>query len=97
MSSITIVVIESAPGTDRARSGIGLAAEQAADIALVGAAAAPMAKKGALKGFCGTAIVGRDSIEAAGIAEQELEKGVRILSGSELAQLIDSSTVLGRF
>lgn len=97
MPSISIVVIESPPGSDRARSGIGLAAEQAADIALIGAASAPFARKGALRGFCGTAIVGRDAIEAAGIAEAELEKGVRVMSGSELDELIADAEVLGRF
>jgi len=82
-----LVIIKSPPGSPGAQRGIDLAREEAADILLMEAAAA-LARKGALEGYCGTAFVLRDDLLRTGMREDEWEQSVKALSGEELSELI---------
>ncbi len=50
--------------------------------------AVPLALKGALEGFCGTAFALDESLEAKGILPGEMEKGVKVMSRAELRELL---------
>jgi len=89
-----LVIIKSRYGTREAERGVKLARDEAADIVLMGDGVS-LAGKDRLDGFCGTAHVLKDDLEARDVGE--LEKGVRVISREELNVLITEEEVLGTF
>lgn len=91
-----IIIIKSPQGSERAYSAIEEAAAMAADIVLMGPAAA-LAAKNMLEGFCGTAFALRSDIDLYLPHGSELEKGVKLLSKQELECLLREDDTLGPF
>ncbi len=69
---------------------MGRAALETADLILV-RDAVPLARKGALEGFCGTAFVLDESLVAMGVRPEELEKGIKVMTKEELRELLKRS------
>ncbi|MCK4910538.1 MAG: hypothetical protein KAR83_02800 [Thermodesulfovibrionales bacterium] len=85
-----MIVISGSPGSEETQRKVGQAALETADLILV-REAVPLACKGALEGFCGTAFALDESLEAKGIRPEELEKGVRVMARDELRELLRRS------
>jgi len=93
-----ILVLRSAPGTERARAGIRVAAESVADIVLRGPEAARHARRDGLRGFCGTAFVLAADLEATGLAQSECDSGLKIVNEAEMARILsDPEGVKGEY
>ncbi len=69
---------------------VGQAALETVDLILV-REAVPLALKKALEGFCGTAFVLDEDLEAKGIRPGDMEKGVKVMSREELRELLKRS------
>lgn len=85
---MTLVVVISPPGSAKGEHGVRLAKELAADIVLTGEAAG-YALKGRLEGFCGTVYVIEEEGKPPGLKDEDMEKGVKRLSGGEFGEMLE--------
>jgi len=91
-----LVVIKSPPGSTQADAAIKRAAEITADIVLVGDAAG-LALKDMLEGFCGTAFALENDVLSTLAAGAVLEKGVKLITQTELERMLSEDEHCGPF
>jgi sulfur relay protein TusB/DsrH len=84
-----LVILKSPPGTSEGRRGVRMARELAADLVFL-EDGVYYARKGILEGFCGMAYMLQEDGRARGIAPEEIEKEIKVITYAELISLIET-------